>query len=448
MARISSGKTSLTVRYALDAADEATKKMTLHKIVCVVAVSRPRSNSEAGEEQHHRRGGVGGRDHRPPPDGVEQPADGERPEEIAGGEGHDVEADVLGRHVVEGGEHERVGEEDRVVEERLRDHEAEPEQRAPRDRGRRACGRRRRCDVCGRTWMRHRALAAAAATAILSSRMTVASIWRTIASASSARPWMSSQRGLSGKRRRMKRIEKPSTAPRPNAKRQPSAMADDVRIEQQRRRQRAQRGADPVGAVERDVGEAAHARRQELVDGRVHGRALAADAEAGERAEEGERGEAPRQRRQRGGAEVDTERDQEQLLAPEPIGEAAEEERAGDGAGDVRRRREADVARGQPERARLLQHRAERADDGDLEPVEDPGDAERDDDEPVPARPRQAVEPRRDVGLDHRHAPSSRSRAAVAASPKVQKTTSPGCSCAASQVMTSRTATAAAASNG
>ena len=43
MARISSGKTSLTVRYALEAAAEATKKMTLQHIVCDVAVKAPRA---------------------------------------------------------------------------------------------------------------------------------------------------------------------------------------------------------------------------------------------------------------------------------------------------------------------------------------------------------------------------------------------------------------------
>ena len=49
---------------------------------------------------------------------------------------------------------------------------------------------------------------------------------------------------------------------------------------------------------------------------------------------------------------------------------------------------------------RRLQGLAHRADDGDLEPVEDPHRAEPDHHQPVPAAPRQPVEPGRDVGGD------------------------------------------------
>ena len=43
--------------------------------------------------------------------------------------------------------------------------------------------------------------------------------------------------------------------------------------------------------------------------------------------------------------QVERQRDQEELLAPEAVGELAEEERADTGAGDVDRLRERDVAR-------------------------------------------------------------------------------------------------------
>src|SRR3954447_10666595 len=46
-ARISTGKISLTVRYAALAPADAKKKMTDHAIVCVVAVSTPWRNSTA-----------------------------------------------------------------------------------------------------------------------------------------------------------------------------------------------------------------------------------------------------------------------------------------------------------------------------------------------------------------------------------------------------------------
>ena len=44
---------------------------------------------------------------------------------------------------------------------------------------------------------------------------------RTIRSASSSRPWMNSQRGLSGTLRRTSMIESASTAPSPKVTRQP-----------------------------------------------------------------------------------------------------------------------------------------------------------------------------------------------------------------------------------
>jgi hypothetical protein len=44
----------------------------------------------------------------------------------------------------------------------------------------------------------------------------------------------------------------------------------------------------------------------------------------------------------------------------------------------------------------------DRADDRHLEAVEDPDEAERNDDEPVPPRPRQPIEALRDVRLDRR----------------------------------------------
>src|SRR6266702_4677272 len=48
----------------------------------------------------------------------------------------------------------------------------------------------------------------------------------------------------------------------------------------------------------------------------------------------------------------------------------------------------------------LLERAGDRAGDRHLEPVEDPADAERDDDQRMEPRPRQPVEPGRNVGLD------------------------------------------------
>ena len=55
--------------------------------------------------------------------------------------------------------------------------------------------------------------------------LTSSSIPSTSFSASSTRPWMNIQRGLSGTWRRTSRIPTPSTAPSPNASRQPTSAA-------------------------------------------------------------------------------------------------------------------------------------------------------------------------------------------------------------------------------
>jgi hypothetical protein len=54
---------------------------------------------------------------------------------------------------------------------------------------------------------------------------TSRSMRSTMASASSSRPWMNSQRGLSGTWRRTSRMPRPSTAPIPKAIRQPTSGA-------------------------------------------------------------------------------------------------------------------------------------------------------------------------------------------------------------------------------
>ena len=115
-------------------------------------------------------------------------------------------------------------------------------------------------------------------------------------------------------------------------------------VEQDDRGERAAGGPDPVAAVDDQVDAPAHAGGDQLVDRRVDRRVLAADAGAGEescRVEvPGGEGEGGRH----GGGDVDAERDQEELLAPEAVGELAEEERAEAGAADVEGGGGADLA--------------------------------------------------------------------------------------------------------
>ena len=92
----------------------------------------------------------------------------------------------------------------------------------------------------------------------------------------------------------------------------------------------------------------------------------------------------------------------EQLLAPQPVGQPAEEQRADHRADQIGAGGEADLLAGEVQHRAFGQRAGQRADDGDLQPVEHPGDAERDDHQPVKPAPRQAVEPRRHVGFEHR----------------------------------------------
>ena len=78
---------------------------------------------------------------------------------------------------------------------------------------------------------------------------------------------------------------------------------------------------------------------------------FAADAGAGQKAEQREDREILCERAGGSGGDVDPERDEEQPLAAEAIGEPAEEERAEHRAGEIRACRRADLGVGK------LQHR-------------------------------------------------------------------------------------------
>ena len=175
-----------------------------------------------------------------------------------------------------------------------------------------------------------------------------------------------------------------------------------VRVEEDERGAGACDRAHPEAAVDDDVDAAAIARRHQLVDGGIDGGIFPADAEAGDRAEEGKAPEAPRRRREQHADEIDDERDVKDETAAEAVGHPAEDQRADHGAGHIGGGGGADLSGREPQRERALQHGPDRADDGDLEAVEDPGDPERNDDEDMKPAPREPVEPGGNVGDDGR----------------------------------------------
>ena len=175
---------------------------------------------------------------------------------------------------------------------------------------------------------------------------------------------------------------------------------DERRIEEHNRDHRAERRADPETAVDREVELAAVARGNQFLDGRIDGRIFAADAAAGEEAkhEEGEAvpGEAGQRRRNK----VDNDGDEEEHFASESIGQPAEKQRANNGAEKVGAARQSNLGIGEMKRRALFQGRRDRAGERDLESVENPRNAQRDDDQNVKAAPWQAFEPRRNEGRD------------------------------------------------
>ena len=191
-----------------------------------------------------------------------------------------------------------------------------------------------------------------------------------------------------------------SAAPMANAARQPMSTGSKRGVEQHDGAGRTERGTDPEAAVDDEVGPAAHARRDQLLDGGVDGRVLAADAGAGEEAEQREAPQVPGERRRRRRDQVDGERDEEQLLAAEPVGQPAEEDGAQHRAGQIGAAGEADVGAAELQHRALPERAGHRAGQRHLQPVEDPGDAERRHHQGVKPAPRQPVEPRRNVGLD------------------------------------------------
>src|SRR5262249_37160832 len=95
-------------------------------------------------------------------------------------------------------------------------------------------------------------------------------------------------------------------------------------------------------------------------------------------------------------------RDKEQPLAAQPVGQPTEEHSTCHRTGEIRARREAHIRIRELKLWTLLQGAGHRASERHFKSVENPGDAERNDDEGMEAAPEKAVEPSRDVGLDHR----------------------------------------------
>ena len=163
---------------------------------------------------------------------------------------------------------------------------------------------------------------------------------------------------------------------------------------------RSQSGTKPETAVDRQIGPATHARRHQLLDGRIDGRIFAADAGTGQEAKEDKAPEIPGKGGGRGGQEIDGKRNKEQLLAAQPVRQPAEEDGAANRPGQIGTAGQPHVGVAELEHRALFERARQRTDQRDFQAVKDPGDAEGGNNQGLKASPRQAVEAGRDVRLN------------------------------------------------
>ncbi len=163
---------------------------------------------------------IGERDHGRRPSVSNSRPSSSGPRKLPSANGRMYQPTSVRRDAVELGQHQRVGEEDRVVEERLRRHQRRGRPGALR--GSVGTERRRHPAAgCGRGCAAANAAPSATGGSRRRRARKRASIPATTASASVSRPWITSQRGLSGIHIRRRTRRAPSAAPMTKASRQP-----------------------------------------------------------------------------------------------------------------------------------------------------------------------------------------------------------------------------------
>src|SRR5215813_4725246 len=157
-------------------------------------------------------------------------------------------------------------------------------------------------------------------------------------------------------------------------------------------------GADPEAAVDRKIGPAAIACRDEFLNRRVDGGILAADPGTGEKAERCKARNIPGKGGSGSERHIDQQSDEEEHSATEPVSQPAEEQRARDSAKHVGGAGKTDVGAGELQTAPDGAREGPR--ESDSPTTENPGDAERKDDKPMEPAPRKPVQTGRNIGFD------------------------------------------------
>jgi hypothetical protein len=284
----------------------------------------PGVEQQPGADQQHPRQHVRQGDHGPPPDGVEQVAEQHRPEHVPEGERDDVGGHDLVRDLEEGAQHQRLGEEHGVVEERLADEQRQPEHGALGVELEGGVGDLPEADA-----------------AALADLDRVGDLLQPLAGFLPDPPLdpVDQLLGLLV----VAVDEHPAGALGDVAPDEQDAQAEDsaeaegeapaqvggeqILVQQQQRQGGPEHRPEPERAVDDQVHPAAQPGRDELVHGRVDGRVLPADAGPGEEPAGVEVERVPGEGGGHGGHQVHGQGEHEQLLAPEPVGQVAEEQR-------------------------------------------------------------------------------------------------------------------------
>src|SRR6185369_5039170 len=135
-----------------------------------------------------------------------------------------------------------------------------------------------------------------------------------------------------------------------------------------------------------------------LLNGGIDSGIFPAYPRAGQESKEREARDVPGKCRGRGRRQIDGKRQKEELLAAESIGQPAEKNCTEHSSGKIGAARKPDVGIRESKRWAFFQCTGEAACERHFQAVEDPCDAEGNDDERVESSPRQSVEPCRDVG--------------------------------------------------
>src|SRR5262245_27009209 len=172
---------------------------------------------------------------------------------------------------------------------------------------------------------------------------------------------------------------------------------DHLRIKQNQGPKSANGCANPEAPVDDEVVPSADARGNKLLDGGIDRGIFAANSSAGQETKKCEARKVPGERCRCSCRQVNGKRQKKHPLATQPIGQPAEKNCTKHRSGEIGAARKSDVGIRKTKRRAFFQRTGQAACKRHFKAVEDPCDAEGDNDKSMETSPRQPVKSRRDV---------------------------------------------------